>query len=202
MAARATRFRWIFWVVVALGALPSLVSGLVLQGSYRLANLCGGERPVIDVPALQARLRWERLHDWGRVGALVAGLLAISYGVAWAFEAPLSRGRRALIVSAALLLLFLLATATFSGRALPWRALEPAVSLAPAAAGLRAAPEWGGPAWCTAHADEVARLGRLRAAHLFAGAAAVALTLALCDLGARWRAARDARGDQGRDGAA
>jgi hypothetical protein len=195
MDARARRFRVLFWVVVALGALPSLVSGIELSRRFRMETLCASERPTIDVDELRAMARWERLHDWGRVGAMVSGLLVVAYSVAWAFEAGVRRPVRQMVVAlAAGLLLPALGVATWTGRSIPWRALEPAVSLGAAGGTLVRAPEEvGGPAYCAEHPRQLRNLELAYLAHLGGGAAAVALSLGLCDLGARWRAARDRR---------
>jgi hypothetical protein len=201
---RARRFRAAFWVVVTLGALPAAVSGVALVGRYATATLCAPMRPLEGAAELAVRLRWERVHDWGRWGAMLAGLLVVAYGSAWAFEAGLTRARRALMVGLlAGVLLPSLGAAVWTGRALPWRLFGPMVWLgdlkdAPAVLFGRSTEESGGPAWCAEHAREVGRLRAVWWAHVAAGGLALALMLALCDAAARWRGARDQREGDGR----
>jgi hypothetical protein len=184
------RFRVVFWWVTWLAALPSLVSGWVLLRHFRLRTLCAAERQAVTAAELRATLAWARIHEWGRVGAMVAGLLVIAYGVAWAFE----RGRRRALMAVLCggVLLPSLAAAMWSGRVVPWRALEPPISVA-AGQTIAAPPEWGGPGFCREHADELRRLEIVYGLHLGAGTLAVLLTLALAPAAASWREARSAR---------
>src|SRR2546423_8687331 len=75
---RASRFRVAFYTVVTLGVLPEAVSGAVLLARYRWSTLCAAARPLEGVAEVAARLRWERLHDLGRWGAMVAAPAAVS----------------------------------------------------------------------------------------------------------------------------
>jgi hypothetical protein len=198
-ARRARRFRVAFFAAVALGVLPAAVSGVALVSRYRLSTLCAEARPLEGAVELAARLRWERVHELGRWGAMVAGVLVLAYGAAWLLEG--AAGRRARRVGMVLLvgvLLPSLAAAVWTGRAVPWRLLAPMVWLgeraqAPEVLLGRAPEEAGGPAYCAAHAREVANLRRGWIAHVASGGVALALALALAELGARWRRARDDR---------
>jgi hypothetical protein len=185
----ARRFRVVFWLVVCLGVLPSLVSGVVLLGHFRVDTICALERATVGVDQLRATARWARVHEWGRVGAMVAGLCVIAYAVAAAFERK--RQRAITSVLAAGLLLPALAVAIWSARVVPWRAFEPPVSLG-APGTMRAPEEWGGPQYCLEHLDDVRRLRLAWWGHVGSGALALLLTLLLADSAARWRAARDA----------
>lgn len=184
-------FRIVFWLVVLLGVLPELVSGFVLRGWFSVDTLCAPARPVVDVAAFARLYRWQHVHDLGRFGAGVAGLLVLGYAGAWAYEAALPRARRrALMVVLLGLLLPSLAIALWTGRALPWQALSPGISLGPDQPTLmtgRGDEEAGGPAYCDAHAPEVNRLRAAWIAHVAAGTLGLALTLGLADLAARWR---------------
>jgi branched-subunit amino acid ABC-type transport system permease component len=194
----ARRFRIVFWLVTWFGALPSLVSGLLLLGHYRIATLCAAERTSVGLDQLRSRVRLVRLHEWGRVGALVAGLLVIAYSVAWAFETPLGRRWRLLVTFfAAGVLLPSLALATWTGRVTPWHALEPPISAGESAQVVTTPEEWGGRQFCLLHLGEVRRLRLVYWLHVAAGVLAVLLTLAMTDLGARWRAAKDAARQSG-----
>ena len=185
----ARRFRLLFWLVAWLGALPSLVSGWALLGHFRLETLCAAERPAVTLGQLRDTVRWARLHQWGRVGAIVAGLLVVAWGTAWAFE---RRRFRALVTAlCAAVLLPALTVALWSGRATPWRALEPPIAVGESQV-VPAPAEWGGPRWCREHEDELRRLRLIYWLHAAAGTLAVLLTLALTDAASRWRAAKDA----------
>jgi hypothetical protein len=192
---RARRFRLLFWLVVVMGALPSLVSGFALLGTHSLETLCAAVHPTITVAELGGMLRWERVHDWGRGGALVSGVLVLGYAVAWAREAGVARGRRRVLMVVLLgLLLPSLALTMLTGRALPWGALRPAISLGedlPNLVAGHSSEEAGGPAYCADHPKELNRLRLAYLAHLGGGVLAFLLTIGLCDLGARWRRARD-----------
>jgi hypothetical protein len=194
--ARGRRFRRAFWMVVGLGALPSLVSGALLLRAFSLGALCSETRPTVTPAELRAMVRWEQLHQWGRVGAAVAGLLVLAYATAWAFEARRARG---LVTGVAVgLLLPSLAVAMFTGRAMPWRALEPSVWLGsgPAPPLPRAAEEDAGPTWCANNPRGARNLALGYFTHVGAGILAFALTVAMADVGARWREARDRRDEQ------
>jgi hypothetical protein len=196
-AKRATRFRILFWIVVALGALPSLVSGFALLGTHRVDTLCAAIHPIIGVAEFAAMVRWERVHAISRGGALVAGVLVLGYAAAWAYESGLAKGRRRLLMAVLLgVLLPSLVLALYTGRALPWQALRPAISLGdelPTILPGRSSEEAGGPAYCADHAREVNHLRIAWAAHVAAGTLAFLLTIALADLGARWRRTHRAR---------
>jgi hypothetical protein len=187
--SRARRFRITFWLVVALGSLPSLVSGAVLASHFQIANLCSQERASESLSDLRTKVLWERIHSWGRAGAMIAGLLVVAYATAWAFERK--KTRAAVTFLSAALLLPALAITLWTGRVTPWRALEPPVSVG-ATQVIRAPEAWGGPDYCLKHLDEVRRMRWVVAAHIVCGLLATGLTLALADLGARWRAAKDA----------
>jgi hypothetical protein len=193
---RGRRFRILFWLVVALGALPELVSGFVLRSHFSVDTLCAAMRPVVDVATFASILRWQHVHDWGRLGALVAGLLVLGYAGGWAYEAKLTRGRRRAMMALLIgVLLPSLAIALWTGRALPWQALSPGISLGPEAPSIlpgRSSEEAGGPAYCLDHAAEVNRMRLAYFAHLAAGTVGLGLTLALADFAARWRRAKDA----------
>lgn len=188
---RVVRFRVVFWIVVVLGVLPSLVSGIALAPHFMPETICSPLRPITTVSEYTRLVRWERVHSVGRLGALIAGVLVMGYAAAWAWEAGVSRRwRRALVAALVFVLLPSLTAALWSGRALPWHALAPAVSLGqdmPTVVPGRAPEEAGGPAYCLDHAAEVRRLVRAWIAHVAAGALAISLTLAFADLGARWR---------------
>lgn len=188
MESRAKRFRLTFWLVVALGSLPSLVSGLALLAHFNIDNLCAEERTSTSVAQLRSLVRWERLHDWGRVGAMIAGLLVVAYATAWAFERK--KARALVTILAAGVLLPALAVTLWTGRATPWRALEPPVSVGPSQV-IRAPEAWGGPDYCLKHLEEARRLRLIVAAHVAGGLLSIALSLGLADLGSRWRAAKD-----------
>jgi hypothetical protein len=199
--ARGARgFRRLFWVVVALGVSPSLVSGAALAASYRAATLCAAARPIDGAAELAWRLRWERVHAWGRWGALVAGLLVIGYGAAWAYESRVARRARGTIAIVLVGgLLPSLGAAMWSGRAVPWRRLAPLVwpgarDQAPGALVGDSPEEAGGPAWCEQHPREARDVRLVYFAHVGGGLAALLLTLGLADFAARWRRARDGDG--------
>jgi hypothetical protein len=183
-------------MVVALGVLPELVSGFVLRRHFSVDTLCAAMRPVVDVPTFASMLRWQHVHDWGRFGALIAGLLVLGYAGGRAYEAKLAKGRRrALMVVLIGVLLPSLAIALWTGRALPWQALAPGISLGPEAPSIlpgRSSEEAGGPAYCMDHAAEVNRMRLAYLAHLSAGTLGLGLALALADFAARWRHAKDA----------
>jgi hypothetical protein len=182
---RFVRFRMVFWAVVVLGVLPSLVSGIALVPHFLPETICAPLRPVASLAEYTRLMRWERVHSVGRLGALIAAVLVISYAAAWAREAGVSRRwRRALIGALLLVLLPSMAAALWTGRALPWHSLGPAVSLG------EEMPTVLPPASCLDHAAEVRWLARAWIAHVAAGALAIALTLAFADLGARWRRAK------------
>ncbi len=193
----ASRFRLLFWLVVLLGAVPPVLSGLMLLPSRRLSTLCAESRPVIDVLTLRRLARWERVHEWGRVGATASGLLVIAYGAGWALEAEMSRPRRGLMLALlGGLLLPALIVALWTGKAIPWAALAPAVTLG--RVGTAAAPpqtleEGGGAGYCLAHARQVEHLRVGYFVHVGAGVAAAILALALCGRAAAWRQVRDQR---------
>jgi hypothetical protein len=190
------RFRVVFWLVILLGVLPELVSGFVLRKWYAIETLCAPMRPIVDVATFASMIRWQRLHDWGRLGAMVAGLLVLGYAGAWAYEAGLAKPRRrALLVVLIGVLLPSLAIALWTGRALPWQALVPGISLGddqPTVLPGRSSEEAGGPAYCLDHAREANRMHAAYLAHLAAGVLGLGLTLGLADLAARWRRAKAA----------
>jgi len=181
-------------MVVVLGVVPSLVSGIALAPHFMPETICAPLRPIASISEYARLVRWERVHSVGRLGALIAGVLVMSYAAAWAWEAGVSRRRRrALVAALVLVLLPSMAAALWTGRALPWQALSPAVSLGaemPTVLPGRAPEETGGPGYCLDHAAEVRRLVWGWIAHVAAGALAIALTLAFADLGARWRRAK------------
>jgi hypothetical protein len=187
----ARRFRIVFWVVVVLGALPEAVSGVMLTRWFRVEALCAPMRPFVDVATFQELLRWQRVHDWGRFGAMLAGLLVLGYAGAWAYEAGLSIARRRLVMALLLgVLLPFLALALWTGRAVPWPSLAPGISLATGdvrTLPTRSSEEAGGPSWCIDHAREVGHLRLAWWSHVGAGGLALVVLLGLADLGARWR---------------
>jgi hypothetical protein len=191
------RFRLLFWCVILLGALPSLVSGIVLVPHFLPDALCAPIRPIVSAAEYARLVRWERVHSFARGGALVAGVMVMGYAAAWAWEAGVSRRRRrALVALLIFALLPALAAALWSGRALPWQSLQPAISLgedAPTILPGRSSEEQGGEAWCHEHAAEMRHLEWAWLAHVAGGALAIALTLAFADFGARWKRAREAR---------
>lgn len=177
----AMRFRVMFWIVVLLGTLPSALSGLVLSRSHSVDTLCASLRPMVSVSQRLGQLRWDRVHTWGRFGAMVAGVLVLGYAATWAYQEGTSKLRRRLTLAVLLgALLPALAVAVWTGRGVPWRALAPGVSLGESTvlAG-RAEEEAGGPAYCAAHPREVNNLRLARSAHFAAGWAALLLTLAM-----------------------
>jgi hypothetical protein len=192
-ARAARRFRALFWLVVVLGVAPSLVSGAALSASYHASTLCAPLRPIDGAAELAARVRWERVHGWGRWGAMLAGLLVLGYGAAWAWEASIGRRARVLLMMLlAGVLLPSLGAAVWSGRSLPWRLLGPMVWLgardqAPSVLLGRSPEEVGGPAYCADHEREARNLRLAYYAHVGAGTLALLLTLGLADFAARWR---------------
>ncbi|HZS41625.1 MAG TPA: hypothetical protein VFF06_32570 [Polyangia bacterium] len=200
IARGARSFRGLFWLVVALGVLPSLVSGAALAASYHAATLCAAARPIDGAAELAWRLRWERVHAFGRWGALVAGLLVIGYGAAWAYESRAARrARKTIVILLAGGLLPSLVVATWSGRAVPWRLLAPltwpgARAEAPGALVGDSPEEAGGPAYCEQHPREAGDVRLAYLAHVGGGMLALLLTLGLADFAARWRRARDGNG--------
>lgn len=193
----AARFRLLFCWVVLLGAVPPVLSGLMLLPSRRVSTLCAESRPVVDVAAVKRLARWERVHDWGRVGATASGLLVIAYGAGWALEAQIPRRRRGFVLALlGGLLLPALIVALWTGKAIPWAALAPAVTLGNA--GTAAAPpqtleEGGGAAYCLAHPRQIEHLRIGYIVHVGAGLGVAILTLALCGRAAAWRQVREER---------
>jgi hypothetical protein len=195
---RLVRFRIVFWLVVVLGVAPSLASGIALAPHFLPETICAPLRPIATLSEYTSMVRWERVHSFGRAGVMIAGVLVMGYAAAWAWEAGISRRwRRALVAALTLVLLPSLAAALWTGRALPWHALGPSVSLGeemPTVIPGRAPEEAAGPAYCLDHAAEVRHLVWAWIAHVAAGALAVALTLAFADLAARWRTAKSRAG--------
>jgi hypothetical protein len=192
---RPVRFRIVFWLLVLLGALPQAVSGVALVGWFRVDHLCAPSPSIIAFDTFKHLVTWQRIHDWGRWGALLAGLMILSYTAAWAYEAKLARGpRRVLMVVLLGVLLPSLALALWTGRAVPWTGLAPGVTLGgPKAITMlpgRSPEQSGGPAWCAEHAAQVSHLRWAWMAHVIAGALAILVILALADFAARWRQAK------------
>lgn len=161
--ASTGRFRVVFWLVAGLGALPSLVSGIWLLGRFRIDHLCGPRAAELD--DLAAQLRWMRLHQMGGLGAALLALLVIGYALE-------RRQNRALVGALGVLLLALFGAAGWSSHVMPWRALSPTtVSMQD----------------CLQQLDEVRRLRFIYWLHAGSGLAAILLTLALTDAGARRR---------------
>jgi hypothetical protein len=175
------RFRLMFWLVVLLGTLPSAVSGFVLARSHAVDTLCASLRPMVGVADRLAQLRWERVHAWGRFGAMVAGVLVLGYAATWAYAEGTSKLRRRLTLAVLIgVLLPSLAVAIWTGRGVPWRALAPGVSLGESTVlPGRVEEEAGGPAYCEAHPREVNNLRLARTAHFAAGWLALGLIVVM-----------------------
>lgn len=183
-------------VLVALaGTAPTLASGVWLFSHYRAEALCSAVRPLESGAEALSRLRAVRLHGASQVATLVVTVAVFALAGAWAWDAAISSARRALLLAALCgLLLPSAALAVFTGRAVPWHALEPTVMLGELSDVTvlpgRSNEEMGGPAWCAAHAGEVERIRLGRMAHAAFGGLGAALVLAALPFAARYRPRR------------